>query len=75
MNQKGKGRESAGRAEGHRGWSGGGPQLLCCSSVGNPRCLDAERRVGGAVVWVWEDLAELAKITCQYDRRLSRSQN
>lgn len=44
MNQKGKGRECAGRAEGHRAWSGGGPQLLCCSSVGNPRCLEAERR-------------------------------
>lgn len=22
---------------------GGGPQRLCSSSVGNPRCLDAER--------------------------------
>lgn len=46
MNQKGKGRECAGRAEGHRAWGGGGPQLLCCSSMGNARCLDAERRFG-----------------------------
>lgn len=54
---------------------GEGPRLPCCaSSVGTPCSPDAEQGWSG-VVRFWEDLAELTKITCQDDRRLSPSQS